>query len=97
MSAGKGGRLQEQQVRLWKEYIEWEKSNPQRLDGPSVAQRVSLAFDQALMPLLHYPEVSSLCSWSLPAVPHTCRPVRLSYTCLHMCFGKSQQGRDAQS
>ena len=84
-------------MRLWKEYIEWEKSNPQRLDGPSVAQRVSLAFDQALMPLLHYPEVSSLCSWSLPAVPHTCRPVRLSYTCLHMCFGKSQQGRDAQS
>ena len=78
MSAGKGGRLQEQQVRLWKEYIEWEKSNPQRLDGPNVAQRVSLAFDQALMPLLHYPEVSDFSGWPLPAVPHTCRPLRVS-------------------
>lgn len=49
--------MQQEQARLWKEYINWEKSNPQRLDNASVAQRVTLAYDQALMPLMHYPEV----------------------------------------
>ena len=53
---GLGGWQQAEQVRLWKEYIAWEKSNPQRLDGPAVAQRVSLAYEQALMPLMHCPE-----------------------------------------
>lgn len=55
--SGLGGHAQAEQIRLWKEYIEWEKSNPQRLDGPAVAQRVSLAYEQALMPLMHCPEV----------------------------------------
>ena len=57
MCAGLGGWAQAEQIRLWKEYIAWEKSNPQRLDGPAVAQRVSLAYEQALMPLMHCPEV----------------------------------------
>ena len=54
--AGVGGPAQLEQARLWKEYIGWERSNPQRLDAPSLAQRVSLAYDQALMPLMHFPE-----------------------------------------
>ena len=41
----------------WKAYIEWEQRNPQRLEGAALAQRVALAYDQALMPLMHYPEV----------------------------------------
>lgn len=44
-------------MRMWKEYIAWEKSNPQMMEGPAVAQRVSLAFEQATMPLMQYPEV----------------------------------------
>ena len=60
--AGLGGFAQAEQIRLWKEYIDWEKSNPQRLDGNTVAQRVSLAYEQALMPLMHCPEVGLLFS-----------------------------------
>lgn len=41
----------------WKEYIDWERSNPQSLDGPALTARISLAYDQSLMYLLHYPEV----------------------------------------
>lgn len=59
LSAGKGGWQQQEQARLWKEYIAWEKSNPQRIDSTSLSQRVNLAYEQALMPMLHYPEVSS--------------------------------------
>lgn len=55
---GTGGWQQQEQVRLWKEYIAWEMSNPQRLDSATLAQRVNLAFEQALMPLMHYPEAS---------------------------------------
>ena len=41
----------------WKDYIDWERSNPQSLDGPALTARISLAYDQSLMHLLHYPEV----------------------------------------
>lgn len=58
LRVGLGGFAQAEQIKLWKEYIAWEKSNPQRLDGNTVAQRVSLAYEQALMPLMHCPEVS---------------------------------------
>lgn len=46
-------------MRMWKQYIAWEKSNPQMMDVPAVAQRVSLAYEQAIMPLTQYPEVST--------------------------------------
>ena len=59
-TAGVGGWQQAEQIKQWKEYIEWEKSNPQRLDGPAVAQRVNLAYEQALMPLMHCPEVRTM-------------------------------------
>ena len=42
---------------MWRDYISWERSNPQRLEGPVLAQRVSLAYEQALMPLHRFPEV----------------------------------------
>lgn len=45
------------QAAAWRAYIGWERSNPQRLDGPALAARVSLAYEQALMPLYHHPEV----------------------------------------
>lgn len=45
------------QLQIWLEYLEFEKSNPQRLDVQQFAIRVSLAYDQALQCLLYYPEV----------------------------------------
>ena len=45
------------QAAAWRAYIGWERNNPQRLDGPALAARVSLAYEQALMPLYHHPEV----------------------------------------
>lgn len=70
---GQGGWRQQQQAVWWKEYIAWERSNPQRLDKTAHSQRVTLAYEQALIPLMHYPEVPSLPS--LPAGPKylTCR------------------------
>ena len=68
---GKGGWEQQEQARLWKQYIAWEKSNVQMLPGPTVAQRVNLAYEQATMPLQQYPEVqayhlkSMICSFWL--------------------------------
>ena len=55
---GKGGWAQQEQAKLWKEFIAWEKSNPQRMDNAALSQRVNLAYEQALMPLSHYPEAS---------------------------------------
>ena len=52
------GRTPSAQAAAWKAYIAWERSNSQRLDGPALAARVSLAYEQALMPLYHHPEVS---------------------------------------
>ncbi|KAK9824661.1 hypothetical protein WJX72_012141 [[Myrmecia] bisecta] len=54
---GKGGYGQQQQMLMWKDYLAWEQSNRQRLEGPQLTARVTLAFDQALIPLLHYPEI----------------------------------------
>jgi hypothetical protein len=56
-SAGKGGHHQLEQVKLWKGFLEYERSNPQRLDITALTQRVELAYMQALMCLLHFPEV----------------------------------------
>ncbi|KAI3433457.1 hypothetical protein D9Q98_003270 [Chlorella vulgaris] len=54
---GRGGFTQQQQAELWREYLAWECSNPQRLDPATYAARVALAFEQALMVLFHYPDV----------------------------------------
>lgn len=51
------GRTPGAQAAAWRAYIGWERSNPQRLDGAALAARVSLAYEQALMPLCHHPEV----------------------------------------
>jgi hypothetical protein len=58
-SAGKGGPAQQDQARLWKAFLEYERSNPQRLEQSALTQRVELAYMQALMCLLHFPEVGS--------------------------------------
>jgi len=55
--AGKGGPQQEQQVRLWKAYVDSERSNHQRLEREALVARVALAYDQALMCLRCFPEV----------------------------------------
>lgn len=49
-----------EQVKLWKGFLEYERSNPQRLDATALTQRVELAYMQALMCLLHFPEVRVL-------------------------------------
>lgn len=54
---GKGGPAQLDQVKLWKGFLEYERSNPQRLDATALTQRVELAYMQALMCLMHFPEV----------------------------------------
>eukprot|EP00198_Chlamydomonas_reinhardtii_P001489 XP_001690825.1 RNA processing protein [Chlamydomonas reinhardtii] len=54
---GKGGLLQDTQAALWRDYLTYERSNPQGLDAATLQQRVSLAFDQALICFLHFPEV----------------------------------------
>ncbi|MEW5309147.1 MAG: hypothetical protein WDW38_001054 [Sanguina aurantia] len=54
---GVGGLLQEQQSLLWRDYVAWEASNVQRLEGAALSERVSLAYDQCLLPQVHFPEV----------------------------------------
>lgn len=63
LCAGKGGHHQLEQVKLWKGFLEYERSNPQRLDATALTQRVELAFMQALMCLLHFPEVCMGLRW----------------------------------
>lgn len=46
-------------MKLWKGFLEYERSNPQRLDATALTQRVELAFMQALMCLMHFPEVGA--------------------------------------
>ena len=60
VTPGLPGRTPSAQTAAWKAYIAWERSNPQRLDGPALAARVSLSYEQALMPLYHHPEVTPL-------------------------------------
>lgn len=57
-NAGKGGPGQLEQLKLWKAFLEYERSNPQRLEPAALNKRVELAYMQALMCLLHFPEVS---------------------------------------
>lgn len=57
--SGAAGYEQQQLAAAWRAYLAWECSNPQKLSPPELAARVSLAYDQALMPLRFYPDVSS--------------------------------------
>ncbi|KAL3133211.1 hypothetical protein ABBQ38_007099 [Trebouxia sp. C0009 RCD-2024] len=54
---GAAGYEQQQLAAAWRAYLAWECSNPQKLTPPELAARVSLAYDQALMPLRYYPDV----------------------------------------
>ncbi|CAO3673036.1 unnamed protein product [Rhizopus microsporus] len=46
------------QLELWKKYIEWEKSDPLRLeDNAAVLERVAYAYQQAFLVLRFYPEL----------------------------------------
>jgi cleavage stimulation factor subunit 3 len=45
------------QLKLWKRLIDYEKSNPQRLDTDALHERVTFTFNQALTALYHYPEI----------------------------------------
>ena len=53
---GRGGPAQAAQAAAWQRYLAWERGNAQNLDGPALAARVILAYDQALGPLVHFPE-----------------------------------------
>lgn len=45
------------QAKLWKQLIDYEKSNPQDLDEDKLSARVAFTFNQALVTLYHYPEI----------------------------------------
>ena len=63
----------EGQCRLWRALIAWEKTNPQRLEpnedagettSTQLVARVTLAYEQALMSLRHFPDVwLELAAW----------------------------------
>lgn len=46
-----------EQAGFWKQYIDWEATDPQRQDPATLNSRVILANDQAVMCLTHFPEV----------------------------------------
>mmetsp|Transcript_19714 Transcript_19714/g.54740 ORF Transcript_19714/g.54740 Transcript_19714/m.54740 type:complete len:821 (-) Transcript_19714:318-2780(-) len=46
----------EEQSAIWQKYVAYEASNPQQLDMKGAQARVTLAHDQALMFVYHYPE-----------------------------------------
>jgi cleavage stimulation factor subunit 3 len=45
------------QVIYWKQWIDFEKTNPQKLDNDKLRERVDFTYRQALMTLRHYPEI----------------------------------------
>jgi len=45
------------QVKLWKNLLTYEKSNPHKLDTEALRDRVSFTFNQCLMCLYHFPEI----------------------------------------
>ncbi len=66
-------------MRLWKAYLDHERANAQRVEAAVLLPRVSLAFDQALMCLRHFPEV---CTRLLDCA--LLKPV--SAVCMSSCF-----------
>jgi cleavage stimulation factor subunit 3 len=53
----RGSMKEEQQKKIWKHLISFEKRNTQRLSMEEVRQRVMFTYEQALLCLYHYPEV----------------------------------------
>ncbi|GJD09788.1 Cleavage stimulation factor subunit 77 [Galdieria sulphuraria] len=47
----------EEQVRLWRKYIEGEKSNPHKLETEELHKRVVAAYEQAIICLYRYPDL----------------------------------------
>lgn len=46
------------QVELWHSYVNWEKSNPLKVEDPAlVARRVMFAYEQSLLCLGHHPDI----------------------------------------
>ena len=57
----------------------------QHLEGPALAARVMLAYDQALGPLVHFPEARLLRRAALPALMQTkafCSRAMAAFACL---------------
>ncbi|KAJ6808847.1 cleavage stimulation factor subunit 77 [Iris pallida] len=52
-----GSYKEEQQCRAWKQYLAFEKGNPQRIDSASSNRRVTFTYEQCLMYLYHYPDI----------------------------------------
>lgn len=47
----------EEQVRLWRKYIDGEKSNPHKLEAEELHKRVVAAYEQAILCLYRYPDL----------------------------------------
>jgi hypothetical protein len=52
-----GPQEHDSQAQALRDYLDFELTNPQRLEAAPLAQRIKLAYDQALMHLRYYPEV----------------------------------------
>ncbi|KAL8136521.1 hypothetical protein V2J09_002522, partial [Rumex salicifolius] len=52
-----GSYKEEQQWIAWKRFLEFEKSNPQRIDSQSANKRIGFTYEQCLMHLYHYPDI----------------------------------------
>lgn len=48
---------EEHQVRLWRRLINFEKTNPQRLDPAALRARITFTYNQCLLCLYHYPDM----------------------------------------
>jgi cleavage stimulation factor subunit 3 len=57
------------QVKIWKNLIAFEKTNPHKLDDEAFRDRVSFTFNQCLMCLFHFPEI-----WHEAAMFHVTSP-----------------------
>jgi len=53
-----GGADEIKQIELWNSYINWEKSNPLKVEDPAlVGRRVMFAYEQCLLCLGHHPDI----------------------------------------
>jgi len=53
-----GTQEEHKQVELWHSYINWEKSNPLKVEDPAlIAKRVMFAYEQSLLCLGHHPDI----------------------------------------
>lgn len=53
-----GATEEQKQIELWMNYINWEKSNPLKVEDPGlVGRRVMFAYEQCLLCLGHHPDI----------------------------------------